>query len=65
MQYNSYEEAAITIQHLYEEELDETNTLEELTEIATECVEAELPESNSDATSNIVNEIIKLYEATS
>lgn len=61
--YDSYEEAAIYIQYIYEDRLDKTKTDQELKIAATVSILEEFPDAKADEIQNIVREIMKIYEA--
>lgn len=57
-----YEEMAIAIQTEFEDELDNTNTDEELLSVAKEAIRELLPEAEEIAIISISEEILKIYQ---
>ena len=60
--FDTYEDASITIVYLYDNELDATNDIQELADTAIRCIESEMPDASIEAVAYITNEIIDLYE---
>lgn len=64
IEFKTYEESAMAIQHVYEDDLDATDTNNELARMAINCIETEMPDASEEAVAHITNKIVILYEGT-